>query len=150
MLLRNYIGLFAAASAALLAGCNQFCFGSFCFGGSPPPPVDFPGTFSSYEQEAFTNEDAFCLNSNDSNCTFGVNGSLDTPLVQNGWNLHNDITDGYVSGSWTTAETTESQFISDNSNLVYISSHGGISGNQSIICLRDCNGSATGGTIAIG
>ncbi len=131
-----------------MSACDlNLCFGTQC---GAPPPVDSPGTFSYYAQEAFTYQNAFCLDSHDSFCTFAVNADFAQPLGGYGWTLHNGITDGYINGVWTSAETTANQVIGDTSNLIYMSSHGGVSGSSALICLRNCNGNAVGGTIAVG
>ena len=138
----------------LLAACDTtICLGSFCFGGSgPPPPQDTPGSYSYYSQEAFTNPNlsSFCLSSYDMNCVFIVNANFGQPLSGAGWSINNGNTDGFINGAWTVTETTASQVIADTANVVYIDSHGGVFGGLATICLRDCNGSQVGGTVGVG
>jgi hypothetical protein len=140
----------------LLTGCNEICFGSYCVGGSSGSgsgsgPVDSPGTFSYYDQLSFTSSDlsSFCFNSSDASCVDQIPDDFGTPLTTAGWQLDNGIVDGYVNGAWTTQETSASEVTGDTSNIILISSHGSVGNGQSVICLRDCNGAAYGGTVAI-
>jgi hypothetical protein len=141
--------LFSVLSVPLV-GCDVWSYLHSGGGG----PSDAPGSLSYYSQLDFTRGlDPFCLLSTDTSCDFDVNASLAQPLQATyKWTLNNFITDGIINGIWTSAETTEAQFISDKSSFVYISSHGGLfQGGKAIICLRDCvpGFPSSGGTTAI-
>jgi len=138
---RSALLLLSAVAAGALYGCDQFCFGSFCLGGSALPGPDQPGSYSYYAQMTFASHAPMCVPLT-TNCYFMVNANIGQTLNGFGWTGNSQITDGKPDGiNWGSAITTEAQVVNDQSNLVYLYTHGWVDGTgHAYMCLRDCNG----------
>jgi len=131
----------AFAGLLLLGGCDYsglLCYVQDC--GAPAPPADSPGSYTLFSIVSFTNLSSFCLDSTDNFCNYDLSENLGTQLQGYSWNNDRTVTDGYINDSWTSPDLKETDVIGTTSNLLYVSSHGSISGS---ICLRYCN-SGTG------
>lgn len=133
------------AALAILGGCDQLCWGTQC---ATAAPVDAPGSFTTYSVVSFANEPAFCNLSTSLDCIFQITNDFSVPMAQNGWTNNGNITDGYINGQWTPA-TTAANITSAHSNLLYLSTHGGIVNGYAQLCLRYCNSSTDGGTYSV-